>query len=100
MCRRRLAFYFLCHLLPVLSVAQNRYDIVISEFFPDPTPSRGLPESEFVELKNRSQQDYNLRDWKISNGTSTATIKTDYLLKADSFLVLCPTSSAAAYAQF
>ncbi len=31
---------------------------------------------------------------------SSATIKTDYLLKADSFLILCPTASATAYSHF
>jgi Lamin Tail Domain/Bacterial Ig-like domain len=96
----RFTFYMLCILLPVISMAQNRYDILITEFLADPTPSHGLPESEFVELKNRSSQDYNLRNWKISNGTVSVTIKSDYLLKADSFLILCSTSAAAAYSQF
>lgn len=97
---RPIAFCFLCFLSPAISIAQSRYDIIISEFLPDPTPARGLPQSEFVELKNRSQRDYDLRNWKISNGTTAATIKTDYLLKADSFLILCASASAAAYAQF
>ncbi len=59
-----------------------------------------LPESSFIEIKNRSGLDYNLHNWKISNGSSTATIKTDFILKADSFLILCSTSSAPAFRQF
>jgi hypothetical protein len=81
-------------------MAQNRYDILITEFLPDPTPSAGLPESEFIELKNRSSQDYNLRNWKISNGGSIATIKSDYILKADSFLILCTSAASVSYAGF
>jgi hypothetical protein len=100
MCQRGYVFFFSCILLPLLSTAQSRYDVIISEFLPDPTPSIGLPESEFIELKNRSPRDYDLHNWKISNGTTTATIKTDYVLKADSFLILCSSSAAPAYSSF
>ena len=82
------------------AAAQTRYDILITEFLPDPSPSMGMPESEFIELKNRSTRDYNLKNWKISNGNNTATIKTDYLLKADSFLIICSRSSEAAFSHF
>ncbi|HEY4935005.1 MAG TPA: lamin tail domain-containing protein [Puia sp.] len=97
---RRFAFYFFCIMLPLFTTAQSRYDILITECLPDPSPALGLPESEFIELKNHSSRDYNLHNWKISNGSSSATIKTDYLLKADSFLILCPAASAAAYGHF
>jgi hypothetical protein len=80
--------------------AQNRYDVVITEFLSDPTPAVGLPESEFIELKNRSAEDYNLHNWTISNGNSSAAIKVDYILKADSFLILCANSAATSYAVF
>ncbi len=93
-------FCFFCFLLPLLSPGQNRYDVIINEFLPDPTPSRGLPESEFIEIKNRSKNDFNLRNWKISNGTTTATIKTDYLLKSDSFLILCASASVPSFSPF
>jgi hypothetical protein len=96
----RFFLYLIFPLLPLFSTAQNRYDILITEFLPDPSPSVGLPESEFIELKNRSSHDYDLRNWKISNSNSSATIKSDYVLKADSFLILCATSSATSFAQF
>ncbi len=86
--------------LPFFSVAQTRYDVLITEFLPDPSPAIGMPESEFIELKNRSTRDYNLKNWKISNGNSAALIKTDYLLKADSFLIICSSSSEAAFSIF
>lgn len=100
MTARLFAFCFFCIIMPVFAKAQNRYDILITECLPDPTPSRGMPESEFIELKNCSSHDYNLHNWKIGNANSSTTIKKDYLLKADSFLILCPTNSADAYKQF
>jgi Lamin Tail Domain len=96
--------FFLCWwgmmLLPMFSKAQARYDVLITEFLADAAPSVGLPEFSFVELKNHSLQDVNLLNWKISNGSSTATIKTDYVLKADSFLIICSVSAVTAYSSF
>jgi Lamin Tail Domain len=89
-----------CVLLPLDSPAQNRYDIVITEFLPDPSPPVGLPESSFIEIKNRSADNYNLHNWKISNGNTTATIKSDYVLKPDSLLILCSSSAAIAFSAF
>jgi len=89
-----------CLIMPLFALSQSRYDILITEFLPDPSPSMGLPESEFIELKNSSAHDFNLHNWKISNGNIAAIIKTDYLLKADSFLILCPAASAGAYSHF
>ena len=51
-------------------------------------------------MKNRSKSDFNLRNWKISNGTTTATIKTDYVLKSDSFLILCASASVSSFSPF
>jgi len=99
----RLTGFFACMTLtvfPMVLTAQNRYDVVITEFLSDPTPAVGLPESEFIELKNRSGTDYNVHNWNISNGNNSATIKVDYLLKADSFLILCSNSAVASFAPF
>lgn len=55
----------------VLVVAKNKsheYDILISELMPDPSPSNGLNEVEFVELYNASGRTVNLKDWLIQIG--------------------------------
>jgi hypothetical protein len=100
MMRRSVLFCVLSVLIPVFLPAQGRYDVLITEFLPDPSPAVGLPQSSFVELKNRSLQDFNLRGWKISNGNTSVTIKTDFLLKSDSFLILCAAADADAYTSF
>lgn len=84
------------------SVAQmvNRYAIVIDELFPDPSPAIGLPNAEFIELKNVSSSPVNLRNWKIGKGPAVATIKTDFILVPDSFVVICPAQAAAVYSSF
>lgn len=77
----------------------NRYDIVIDEIFPDPTPQVGLPGSEFIELKNVSTTPYNLSGWKLSDGTSDAKLPA-FTLQPDSFVIITSTSAAASFASF
>ena len=69
------------------------WDIVINEVLPDPSPPQSLPNNEFIELKNVSSTSINLRNWKISDGSSTATINSSIILEKDSFLILCPSSA-------
>ena len=90
----------MCICLASSAQSSHRYDIIIDELLPDPTPVVGLPNAEFIELKNISATAYDLRDWKISNQTSTAIIKKDFILKPDSFVVICPVSDTGAYSAF
>ncbi|HYF32254.1 MAG TPA: lamin tail domain-containing protein [Chitinophagaceae bacterium] len=78
----------------------RRFDVVIHEIFPDPSPAIGLPASEFIELRNISGVAYNLRNWKISDGSATATIAVNYILKPDSLVVICPSAAVVAYAVY
>lgn len=78
----------------------GRYDVVLHEIFADPTPSRGLPASEFIEIRNRSAVALNLKNWMIKTGTSTAKISTSYVLLPDSMVILCGTSAVASFQPF
>ena len=45
----------------------NRYDIVIDELMADPTPQIGLPNNEWIELRNTSATAINLLGWRIGD---------------------------------
>ena len=85
---------------PLVISAQDRYDVVMTEFIADPNPAVGLPSASFIELKNTSKNNYNLRNWKISSGSSAITIKTDFILNADSFLIVCPSGSLSDFMHY
>jgi len=95
-------FFLVACIFPYYAAAQtaNRYDVVIDELFPDPTPQIGLPGSEFIELKNVSVTPFNLQNWKISDGTSAAIINSGFILKPDSFVIICSNSAVASFAPF
>ena len=75
----------------------NRHDIVIDEVFPDPSGQTVIPNAEFIELKNISRKAFNLKNWKITDGSSMATINTDIILKPDSFLIICSNAAVASF---
>jgi hypothetical protein len=67
-------------------------DVLINEFFPDPTPLIGLPEVEFVEVYNKSNKIFNLTGWKIGDASSDGTITEGWLLPGE-YKVLTATAS-------
>jgi hypothetical protein len=58
-------------------------DVIITEFFPDPSPVIGLPEVEFVEIYNASSKIFNIAGWKIGDASADGTIGNAWLLPGE-----------------
>lgn len=93
-------------LLPVIlsctliANSQNRYDVVIDEIMADPTPQVGLPNNEWLELKNITTSPINLQNWRIGDATSQSGAMPNFILQPDSFVVVCTSSALAALSAF
>ena len=72
----------------------ERYAVVINEIMADPSPVIGLPNAEYIELRNNSTTTINLNKWRIDNGTTSAVVSVNYLLPPDSMVILCSRSQA------
>ena len=72
---------------------EKPYSIIINEILADPSPIVALPNCEFIELRNCSNENINLNKWKLSIGNTTATIGTNYNLQPDSLVILCAKSN-------
>jgi len=72
-------------------------DVIINEFFPDPTPTVGLPELEFIEIYNRSNKYFNIYKWKIGDASTDGTISSSSILAPGEYRVLCATSSVSSF---
>lgn len=94
--------FLLCLLLltPVCMWSQNRYDIIISELMPDPTPVVGLPANEWIELKNNSTVPINLQGWRLLDASGQSGPIPAVTIQPDSFLIVCGSSAFNAMSSY
>lgn len=74
-------------------------DVVITEIFADPEPSVGLPESEYIELYNRSINEYNLLNWQLTDGNSIAYLPNRKIAPGQ-YLILTPLSASSYFTSY
>jgi hypothetical protein len=86
--------------LPFRAFSQNRYDIVIDEIMADPAPQVGLPNNEWVELRNTTTLPINLQGWRIGDATGQSGPMPNFILEPDSFVIVCTGSAVAAMSTF
>ena len=88
--------FLLTHVLS----AQNRYDVVIDEIMVDPSPQIGLPNNEWIELKNISAAPINLQGWRIGDSGGQSGPMPSFILAPNSFVIVCTGSAVAALSAF
>jgi hypothetical protein len=75
-----------------LLLAQNINELIISEIMADPTPTKGLPEKEYIELYNRSEKVIDLNRFKLFYGTTNVTFPS-FLLQPKSYVIVTSRSN-------
>ncbi len=78
----------------------QQYDIVIDELIADATPQIGLPNSEWIELKNTGAFPINLQGWRIGDASGLSGPLPNFILKPDSFVIVCTGSAVTGLAVF
>lgn len=76
------------------------YDVVIDEIMADPTPQVALPNNEWIELKNTTTFPINLLGWRIADLTGQSGTMPNFVLRPDSFVIVCTSSAVAAMQAF
>lgn len=74
--------------------AQNVNELIISEIMADPTPTKGLPEKEYIELYNRSDKIIDLNRFKLTYNTTTVTFPS-FLLQSKSYVIVTSRTNEA-----
>ena len=62
----------------------------------DPTPQIGLPNNEWLELKNTTAFPVNLQNWRIGDANSQSGPLPSFILLPDSFVIVCTAGAVVA----
>lgn len=89
-------------LIAVRYYAVQPFDLIITEFMADASPPGWLlPEAEYVEILNRSEERLNLSGYRLRDGSSsTGAFFPDYTLEPGQYLLLCNPSDTAVFTGF
>ncbi len=86
--------------LPVVKgLAAVAGQVLINEIYPDENPSRGLPEAEFLELFNTTDQYLDISGGGISDGGAIETWA-NAQIGPNGYLILCDRDDSLAFAAF
>lgn len=80
----------------IASIAEIEYPIIINEILADPTPQIALPEAEFIELFNPTDQTVELKGMSLGKNPPFKTFK----MEAGSYLILCPEKDTLSFKSF
>jgi hypothetical protein len=87
-------------MLQANAFTQNRYSVVISEIMSDPTPQIGLPNFEWIEIRNATTSAINLQNWRVGDAGGVSGTLPNFLLQPDSSAIICGTTAAATMQQY
>lgn len=79
--------------------AQNFNDVIITEIMADPTPTKGLPEKEYIELYNRSGRFYSLNQWKFQYGNTVVTLP-NVNIEANEYIIVTANANVKEFQKF
>lgn len=90
-------FNFLCFTFICFSA---KTQVVINEVFADPSPPVSLPEAEFVEILNISDEEINLESWALADASSQSSYFENVLLSPNEYLIICDADEEEFFTEF
>ena len=82
-----------------ISYPVAKFDVLITEILPDPSPPVSLPDAEFVELYNASSKAFDLAGWDVINSTTSNPLP-PHLLFPDAYVILCDVLDTALFSPY
>ena len=74
-------------------------DVIISEIMADPAPAVSLPEKEYLEIFNRTDFSFNLKNWKLASETSKSVMP-ETIIKPCEQMILCQLQDSSLFSKY
>jgi hypothetical protein len=85
--------------IPFTPVWAEAGDVVITEIMADPVPEVSLPASEFLEITNRTEFIFNLKNWKLTSGDQDFPFD-ELTINAGEILIICSSADTLLFKKF
>ena len=85
--------------IPVTTVTHETGDVIISEIMADPEPVVSLPGREYLEITNRTDSSYNLKNWKLTSGDQDY-IFPDVTIKPCGIMIICSVQDTSKFSRY
>ena len=91
-------FHLIIIFLSIINLSHSQ--IIINEIYPDPDPSIGLPDAEFVEVMNIGTEAIPMLDWQISDASSVRDIQSEISLQPGEIAIICSDENEELFSDF
>lgn len=75
-------------------------DVIITEIHPDPDVATSLPNTEFIELYNRSSSPIDLTGYEFTDASTTTSTFPTYTLASNEYVTICKTTDTSLFTPF
>lgn len=81
------------------TLAQKANELIITEIMADPTPTKGLPEKEYIELYNRSDRTINLNQLTLFYNTTSVRFS-DFPIQPKEYVIVTHRNNTAEFQSY
>jgi hypothetical protein len=74
-------------------------DIIISEIMADPLPEVSLPGKEYLEITNRTEYSFNLKNWKLSSDSQN-TLFPETTIQPSGIIIICSSQDTSFFSKY
>ena len=74
-------------------------DVIISEIMADPIPVVSLPATEYLEIRNRSNHPFNLKNWRLCTSSHSSSFPGKVIFPCENFIV-CSAQDTSIFAEY
>ena len=85
--------------IPVNPVLPETGDVVISEIMADPEAVVSLPAREYLEITNRTESPFNLKNWKLTSGDQDY-IFPEVTIKPYGIMIICSAQDTSKFSRY
>lgn len=85
--------------VPFTPVWAEAGDVVISEIMADPLPEVSLPGKEYLEMTNRTDNSFNLKNWKLISTDQSYSVN-EFIINPKEIVILCMSADTTLFAKY